>query len=397
MFRIPLFSEKRKPVTERCETDPNTKLRLKYEPYYQVVDDAQGIHVTVKGRKMVMMSSNEYLGLSQHPKVVEAAKQAIDKWGCSPCGSRLANGSRRYHVELEEELARFLGKEACHISTAGYLACMTATSLAQRDDALIVDKSIHSSLWDGARLSAATIERFSHEDMASLRHVLEQLDAGQPKIIAVDGVYSMEGHIANLPEIIKMAKEFSAFTIVDEAHGLGVLGKQGRGTANHFGLTGEVELLAGTFSKALASTGGFVAGDKAVVEYLRSSSRQIIFSAALTPATVAAARMSLKVLQEEPQHLERLWENTRFLQGILKNMGVDYWESPTPAVPIVIGSKEKCYMVWKSLWEQGFYTVMSISPGVPVGKDLVRTAISSLHTKEQLERFGGALKVALKK
>ena len=397
MFRIPLFSEKRKPVTERCETDPNTKLRLKYEPYYQVVDDAQGIHVTVKGRKMVMMSSNEYLGLSQHPKVVEAAKQAIDKWGCSPCGSRLANGSRRYHVELEEELARFLGKEACHISTAGYLACMTATSLAQRDDALIVDKSIHSSLWDGARLSAATIERFSHEDMASLRHVLEQLDAGQPKIIAVDGVYSMEGHIANLPEIIKMAKEFSAFTIVDEAHGLGVLGKQGRGTANHFGLTGEVELLAGTFSKALASTGGFVAGDKAVVEYLRSSSRQIIFSAALTPATVAAARMSLKVLQEEPQHLERLWENTRFLQGILKNMGVDYWESPTPAVPIVIGSKEKCYMVWKSLWEQGFYTVMSISPGVPVGKELVRTAISSLHTKEQLERFGGALKVALKK
>jgi 8-amino-7-oxononanoate synthase len=398
MFKVPLFTDRTKPVAERCRTDPNTRLRLKYAPYYHVVEQVDGLNIVINGRRMTMMCSNEYLGLSSHPEVRRAAKEAIDKWGTSPCGSRLANGSRGYHVELEEELAAFLGKEACHVSVAGYMACVSSlSSLAQREDALIVDKSIHAALWDGVRLSGAEVERFTHEDIHSLRALLAQLEPGQPKIIAVDGVYSMEGHIASLPEIVALADEYSAFLVVDDCHGFGVLGRDGRGVADHFGLGKQVDLICGSFSKSLASTGGFIASSRATIEYLRSTSRQIIFSAAITPSCSAAALESLRVMQREPEHRIRLWENTRYLQGILRSLGLDYWESPTPAVPIVIGDKEKCYFVWKSLQEQGFFTVMSISPGVPAGKDLIRTAVSALHTKEMLDRFGDALTVAIRK
>ena len=398
MFKLPLFADRVKPVADRCRSDTSTRLRLKYGPYYNVVEQADGVHIVVGGKPMIMMSSNEYLGLSSHPEVRRATKAAIDEWGTSPCGSRLANGSRAYHVELEEELAAFLGKEACHVSVAGYMACVSSlSSLAQRKDTIIVDKSIHASLWDGVRLSGAEVERFAHEDMDSLRALLAQLDPARPKIIAVDGVYSMEGHIASLPELVELADEHGAFLVVDDCHGFGVLGRQGRGVADHFGVTERVDLICGSFSKSLASTGGFIAADRATIEYLRSTSQQIIFSAAITPAAAASALASLRVMQREPEHMERLWENTRYLQGILRSLGLDYWDSPTPAVPIVIGDKEKLYFVWKALQEQGFFTVMSISPGVPVGKDLIRTAVSALHTKEMLDRFGDALKVAIKK
>jgi 8-amino-7-oxononanoate synthase len=392
--------EKAKPIAERCRSDAATKLRLKFSPYYHVIESqGEGMAMVERGgRPTIMMCSNEYLGLSHHPAVRRAAKEAIDKWGTSPCGSRLANGTRAYHIELEDELAAFLGKEACHVSVAGYMAQMSVLSaIAQRKDAFLVDKSIHASLWDGVRLSGADIERFTHEDMASLRALLEQLEANQAKAVVVDGVYSMEGHIANLPEICELCDEHGAFLIVDDCHGFGVLGREGRGTADHFGLTDRVDLLTGSFSKSLASTGGYLAGDRAYVEFLRSSSQQIIFSAALAPAATATALASLRVMQREPEHIEKLWENTRYYQGILKSLGLDFWDSPTPAVPIVIGDKERCYFFWKSLTDQGFFTVMSISPGVPVGKDMIRTAVSSLHTREQLDRFGDALKVAIKK
>ncbi len=398
MFKVSLFADRAKPVAERCRADVSTRLRLKYAPYYNVVEKADGVRIVVNGRPMLMMSSNEYLGLTVHPEVRRAAKEAIDRWGTSPCGSRLANGSRAYHVELEDELAAFLGKEACHVSVAGYMACVTSIScLAQRKDVLLVDKSIHASLWDGVRLSGAEVERFTHEDMRSLEASLARLDPGVPKIIVVDGVYSMEGHIASLPEITALAEAHQAFLVVDDCHGFGVLGREGRGVADHFDLTDKVDLIAGSFSKSLASTGGFVAGDRSTIEYLRSNSQQIIFSAAITPSACAAALASLRVMQREPEHRERLWENTRYLQGILRALGLDFWESPTPAVPIVIGDKEKLYLIWKSLQEQGFFTVMSISPGVPVGKDLIRAGVSALHTREMLDRFGDALKVAIKK
>jgi 8-amino-7-oxononanoate synthase len=347
---------------------------------------------------MVMMSSNEYLGLARHPKVLAAARKALDDWGASACGSRLANGSRAYHVELEETLAAFLGKEACHVTSAGYLACICSlSSLVQRGDVLLVDPSIHSSLWDGALLSGAKIERFGHDDMDSLAKVLEHLDAKQAKAIAVDGVYSMEGHIASLPRLCELAEQHGAAVVVDDAHGLGVLGRDGRGVCDHLGVTERVDLIAGSFSKSLASTGGFVAGSRALIEYLRSSSRQIIFSAAISPPAAASALAALQVMQEEPQHREQLWANHQYLRGIVESLGLDYWQSPTPALPIVVGDREKCYWMWKTLWDEGFFTVMSIAPGVPPGKDMIRTAVTSLHTREQLDRFGDALKLAMKK
>jgi 8-amino-7-oxononanoate synthase len=392
--------EKTKPIAERCRNDMATKMRLKFSPYYHVIESqGEGMAMMERGRRpTIMMCSNEYLGLSHHPEVRRAAREAIDKWGTSPCGSRLANGSRAYHIELEDELAAFLGKEACHVSVAGYMTQVSVLSaIAQRKDAILADKSIHASLWDGVRLSGADIERFTHEDMASLRALLEELDKNQAKLVVVDGVYSMEGHIANLPAICDLCDEFGAFLVVDDCHAFGVLGREGRGTADHFGLTPRVDLITGSFSKSLASTGGFVVGERAAIEYLRSTSQQIIFSAALTPAATATALASLRIMQREPEHIARLWENTRRYQGILKSLGLDFWESPTPAVPIVIGDRERCYFFWKSLTEQGFFTVMSISPGVPAGKDMIRTAVSALHTCEQLDRFGEALKIAIKK
>lgn len=393
-----MLSRKSKPIIERCESDVNTRLRLKYAPYYRVVDSVDGVNIIVEGRPMVMMSTNEYLGLARHPKVVAATKTALAEWGTSACGSRLANGSRAYHIELEETLAAFLGKEACHVTSAGYLACICSlSSLVQRGDVLVVDPSIHASLWDGALLSGAKVERFAHEDMESLAKLLEHLDPKPAKAIAVDGVYSMEGHIASLRRLCDLAEQHGAALVVDDAHGVGVLGRDGRGVCEHLGVTGRVDLIAGSFSKSLASTGGFVAGSKALIEYLRSSSRQIIFSAAISPPSAASALAALQVIQEEPQHRERLWENHRYLRGIMDSLGLDYWQSPTPALPIVVGDREKCYWMWKTLWEEGFFTVMSIAPGVPTGKDLIRSAVTSLHTKEHLDRFGEALRAGMKK
>jgi 8-amino-7-oxononanoate synthase len=380
------------------EEDLETKLRLQYSPYYRRVDRVEGPWVWAEGRRMVMMASNEYLGFTQHPKVIEQAQKAIERWGTSSCGSRLANGSREYHEELEEALAAFLGKEACHVIVAGYLACQgSLAALARRGDLLVLDRSIHASLWDGAVLCGCQIERFSHTDLVGLENILACASREQPKILAVDGVYSMEGHLAPLRELTSLAQTYGALLIVDDAHGLGVFGREGRGVCDHFGLTKDVDLIVGSFSKSLASTGGFFAGSRPLIEYLRSHCRQIVFSAALTPACAAAARAALQLLQEEPEHRERLWENTRYYHRILSEAGFDFWESPSPAVPIVVGNREKCYFVWKSLWEDGFFTVLSISPGVPPGRDLIRTAVSSLHTRELLDSFVDALRRAFRR
>ena len=373
-------------------------MRHKYRPYYHSAEKQDGVHVTVDGRRMLLMSSNEYLGLSTHPRVRQASIEAIKQWGTSPCGSRLANGSRAYHEELENALATFLGQEACHVFSAGYLACMGALStLVRRGDALLVDKSIHSSLWDGALLAGAEIERFSHEDLEALEKDLALLPPGQAKAIAVDGVYSMEGHIASLPRIVELAEKYGALVIVDDAHGFGVLGREGRGTSDHHQVADRVDVITGSFSKALASTGGFVAGSRGTIEYLRSNCRQIIFSAALPAAQAAAALAALSVMQTEPEHRQRLMENCAYYRAGLIALGVDFWNSPTPGLPIVLGDKEKCYRVWSMLWDEGFFTVMAITPGVPAGKDLIRTAVTALHTREQLDQFLAALQRALRK
>ena len=395
---LPFHKTGSKPLLERYASDFGTKLRQKYRPYYHSADVQDGAYVVVDGRRMLMMSSNEYLGLSAHPKVREASIAAIRQWGTSPCGSRLANGSRAYHQELENDLAAFLGTESCHVFSAGYLACMGALStLVHRGDVVLVDKSIHSSLWDGALLSSATIERFNHDDIDELEKRLASFPAPQAKAIAVDGVYSMEGHIASLPKMVTLADKHAALLIVDDAHGFGVLGRDGRGTVDHHSVTKGVDVITGSFSKALGSTGGFIAGSNPIIEYLRSNCRQIIFSAALPASQAAASRAALQVMQTEPEHRQRLMENRAHYRAGLAALGIDFWDSPTPGLPIVLGDKEKCYRVWMSLWEQGYFTVLAIAPGVPAGRDLLRTAVTALHTKAQLDDFLTALRIALKK
>jgi 8-amino-7-oxononanoate synthase len=395
---LSFFSKNKKALLARCRDDYATKMRLKYAPYYHALGSQSGTSVSLDGKEMIMLSSNDYLGLSFHPKVIEAGRAAMLKWGTSTTGARTSNGSRTFHVEMEEKLAAFLGREACHISSAGYLACMSSVaSFATKGDVILADKNIHSCLWDGIRLSMATVERFSHNSPDDLRAVLAAVSADATKMMVIEGVYSMEGHIARLPELTEIAEEHGCFTVLDDAHGFGVLGRQGRGTADHFGLNDKVDVLCGSMSKSLASTGGFVAGSTEIIEYLRTHSRQTIFSAAISPGQTACAQASLEVMQTEPQHLEQLWANTRKYRAMLKSLGLDTWESETPAVPIVLGSKERVYPFWKALMEKGVFTVMSIAPAVPAGKDLIRTAISAMHTEEQLEKIATAMAYAVKK
>lgn len=392
-----LFSKSKKVILERCREDYATKMRLKYAPYYHAIEAQNGTRIRLDGRDMIMLSSNDYLGLSFHPKVIEAGRAAMLQWGTSTTGARTANGSRAYHVALEEKLAAFLGREACHVHSAGYLSCLSSVAaFAQKGDVILADKNIHSCLWDGIRLSLAQVERFSHNNPDDLREVAASLDPKVAKMLVLEGVYSMEGHIAKLPEILAVAEQHHCFTVLDDAHGFGVLGRQGRGTVDHFGMNDKVDILCGSLSKSLASTGGFLAASKDVIEYLRTNSKQTIFSAALSPSQAACASASLDIMQTEPEHHERLKQNTKRYVDMLHSLGLDTWESETPAVPIVLGSKERVYPFWRALLEKGVFTVMSIAPAVPPGKDLIRTAISALHTDEQLDRVGDAMAYALK-
>jgi 8-amino-7-oxononanoate synthase len=373
-------------------------MRLKYAPFYHAMDAQKGTTIRLDGREMIMLSSNDYLGLSFHPKVIEAGRNALTKWGTSTTGARPSNGSRTYHLELESKIAAFLGREACHIHAAGYLSCLSSVAaFAQKGDVILADKNVHSCLWDGIRLSNATVERFSHNNPDDLREVIASASSQAPKMLVIEGVYSMEGHIARLPELTEIAEEHGCFTVLDDAHGFGVLGRQGRGTVDHFGLNDSVDVICGSLSKSLASTGGFVAASRDVIEFLRTHSKQTIFSAAISPSQAACAQASLEIMQTEPEHLEKLWSNTKKYRAMLKSLGFDTWESETPAVPIVLGSKERVYPFWKALLEKGIFTVMATSPAVPAGKDLIRTAVSAMHTDEQLEKIASAMAFAAKK
>ncbi len=395
---LTLLNWKKKAILERCCDDYATKMLLKYKPFYHTMEAQRGAHVRLDGRDLVMLASNDYLGLSFHPKVIEAGRAAMLQWGTSTTGARISNGSRAYHVELEEALAAFLNREACFVTAAGYLSCLSSVAaFAQKGDVVLVNKNIHSCIWDGVRLSMASVERFSHNNPEDLRAVIKTIPAATPKLIAVEGVYSMEGHVARLAEIAGIADEFGAFLVVDDAHGFGVLGRQGRGTVDHLQVNDQVNVLCGSLSKSLGSTGGFVAASREVINFLRFNSKQTIFSAAISPSQAGSARAALEVAQREPQHLERLWRNVQRYRTMLEGLGLDTWNSDTPAIPIVLGSKELVYRFWQALLEKGVFTVMSITPAVPPGKDLVRTAISALHSDEDLDRIGEAMAYAVKR
>ncbi len=394
-----LFSkQKNNGIWNRILSDDSTRLRLKYDAYYHIFDDQTGTRVTKDGKEYVMLSSNDYLGLSQHPKIKEAGIKALQKWGSSTTGARLANGGRIFHRALEEDLADFLGMEACHVFSAGYLACASAiTGFVDRNDLVCADKNLHSSLWSGIKLSGAKCERFAHNHPEHLREILSHEDPKTNKALVIEGIYSMEGHIARLPELLEVAKEFGAFLILDDAHGIGVLGDHGKGTANHFGLTDQIDVICGSFSKSFSGMGGFVCASKDAIDYMRSHSKQTIFSAALSPVSTACAHAALGIIRSEPEHRKKLEANLSRYRKLLDELNLDTWNSESPAVPIVLGKKEKVYYFWKALLEKGVYAIISVAPGVPPGKDLIRTAISAAHTEEDFDLIEEAFRYAVTK
>jgi len=386
-----------RPVLKRFADDDATRLRHFYNPYFRSFERQNKTRVWMDGKEYVMLSSNDYLGLCWHPKVMEAGAQAIKKWGSSPTGSRMANGSRGYHRELEEALADFLKKESCHVFAAGYLACMASISgFAQKGDLILADRNLHSSLISGINLSGAEVVRFGHNSAEDLASIIDAEPETREMFLVVEGVYSMEGHVAQLPDLLKVVNHDRTITILDDAHGLGVMGPNGRGTPHHFKLEDKIDIITGSLSKSMASVGGFVAGSATLIEYMRTHAKPLIFSAAIPPAQAACSLAALQVLQKEPEHHQRLWTNTKRYHEFLKGLNLDIWGSETPATPIVIGNREKAFMFWKKLLENGVFTVMSVSPAVPIGKDLIRSAVSAGHTDADFEIIEKAFKEAVK-
>ena len=382
-------------VFEKC-VKVNEQVREIYDSgnyfFFRKLESAQDSEVMVNGRRVIMAGSNNYLGLTNHPRVKEAAIKAIEKFGSGCAGSRFLNGNLEIHEELEAKLARFFRKESALVFATGYQTNLGAISaLVGRSDVAIIDKYDHASIIDGCRLSFGKVKKFRHNDMKDLERVLETTkDKG--KLIIVDGVFSMEGDIADLPQIVKLAKTYGARVMVDDAHGVGVLGEGGRGTAEHFGLENEVDLIMGTYSKSLAAIGGFVAGSWEVINYIKHTGRSMIFSASLPPALVASVSTALDIIEEQPQLLTQLWKNTRkMLQGY-KELGFDTGTSETPIIPIIIGDTMKVYGMCKLLFENGIFVNPVASPAVPPGRELLRTSYMATHTEDQLDRVLDAFK-----
>lgn len=355
-------------------------------PYFHPIESAQEPEVVVHGRRMIMIGSNNYLGLTTHPKVKEAARLALERYGTGCGGSRLLNGTQDLHEELEVKLARFKGREAAIVFSTGFQANLgILSSLGGKGDVLIVDRWDHASIVDGCRLSFGETLRFRHNDMADLKRALAR-SGKRGKLIVVDGVFSMEGDIANLPEVVRLGREYGARVMVDDAHATGILGKNGRGTAEHFGLEEEVDLVMGTCSKALAAIGGFVAGKAEVIEYIRHHARSLIFSASLPPACVAAISAALDVIESEPERREQLWKNAQRVRRELTSLGFDTGLTTTPIIPVIIGEDRVVFQFWKLLFDEGMFANAAVSPAVPKGRALIRTSYMATHTAAHLDR-----------
>ncbi len=354
-------------------------------PYFRLIETGQDTEVTVDGRKMLMLGSNSYLELTTHPKVKERAVEAVLQFGTGCAGSRFLNGTLPLHVELEKRLAEFVGKPAALLYTTGYQTNTGVIScLVQRGEYVLSDKLNHACIVEGGLLSPGTMIRYDHGDMVDLERQLAALPAEGGKLIVSDGVFSMEGKICKLPEITRLARKYGAQVMLDDAHSIGVLGPGGAGTAAHFGLTDEVDLIMGTFSKSLAAIGGFIASSERVINYLKHHSRPFIFSASAAPANVAAALAALDVIRDEPERMERLWENTRFMKQGLDALGFDTASSETPIIPIVVGDPERCFRMWRWLHDAGIFVNPVVPPAVPPRRSLVRLSLTAGHTRQQL-------------
>jgi 8-amino-7-oxononanoate synthase len=355
-------------------------------PFFIPFEDSEGTVVTYEGREILMIGANNYLGLTTHPKVRAAAIKATEDYGTSCTGSRFMNGTLAIHEELEERLANFIGKERVLVFSTGYQTNLGAISaIVGRGDVIITDKEDHASIIDGAMLSFGEMKRFRHSDMDDLDRVLSRLPADVGKLVIVDGVYSMGGDIAPLPQLIETCKKYGARLMVDDAHSMGVLA-DGHGTSAHFGVTDDVDLISGTFSKSFASIGGFVGGDETVMHYIQHHARSLIFSASLPPSNTATVLAALDIIENEPDYVQQLWDNGEFMKQGLAELGFDIGQSETPIIPIIIGDDMRTILFWKALFDAGLFTNAVIPPGVPPNKSLLRTSYMATHTREQLER-----------
>ncbi len=361
-------------------------IALGHYPYFRVISSEQDTEVTMNGKRMLMLGSNSYLGLTNHPRVIEAAKKATDQYGTGCAGSRFLNGTLDIHIELEHELAKFVGKEASLAFAAGYMANLGAiSSMVERGEFIVTDKFDHASILDGCLLSMGKMVRFNHNNMKHLEIVLKKKVAGKGALIVVDGIFSMEGDIADIPNICRLAKKYNVSVMVDEAHSLGVLHKTGAGAAMNFGCSDDVELIMGTFSKSLASVGGFIAGSEDVIHYMKHHARPLIFSASLPPASAATVLEALKIMKEEPERIDKLWDNTHYMAEHFKNMGYDTGPSCTPVIPLHVGDMMNAFKMWKQLDEEGVFINPVVPPAVPPNDTLIRTSFMATHTRKQLD------------
>lgn len=355
-------------------------------PYFRVIECGQDTEVILNGKRVLMFGSNSYMGLTNHPKIIEAAKEATDKYGTGCAGSRFLNGTLDIHIELERKLAAYVNKESALLFSTGFqvnlgvLSCVTG-----RNDYLILDEYDHASIIDGTRLAFSKVIKYRHNDMDDLEQRLSNLPEQSIKLIVVDGIFSMEGDIAKLPEIVDLADRYGANIMVDDAHSLGVLGEAGAGTASHFGLTDKVDLIGGTFSKSLASLGGFVAGDEVIIDYLKHKARSLIFSASMTPASAASVIAALDIIQSEPERIEQLWANTRYAKQLLNEEGFEMGPTESPIIPVYVRDNHKTFVLTKMLQEDGIFVNPVVSPAVPSDSSLIRFSLMATHTFSQIE------------
>ncbi len=355
-------------------------------PYFKAISESEDTVVVIDGQKRIMLGSNNYLGLTHHPKVLEAATRALHRYGSGCTGSRFLNGSLDLHEQLESELAAFLGKESALVFSTGYGANLGLISgLLGRGETVYLDKLDHACIVDGAKLSYGETQRFNHADLDHLTRLLERNTTGKGTMIVVDGVYSMEGDIADIPGLTKLAKRFGAALVVDDAHALGVLGPRGDGTGAHFGMQPEVDIIAGTFSKSLASVGGFVAADESVIHYLKHHSRPFIFTASLPPANTAGVLAALQVMQDEPERRTTLWANAKHLADGFRALGFEIGETVTPIIPVLIGPLETTFIFWRKLYDAGVFTNPVVPPAVPPSQCRLRTSVMATHTPTQID------------
>ncbi|MBI5103171.1 MAG: aminotransferase class I/II-fold pyridoxal phosphate-dependent enzyme [Nitrospirae bacterium] len=355
-------------------------------PYFRIIESAQDPEVVIGGKKMIMVGSNNYLGLTNHPLVKKRAIGAIDKYGAGCAGSRFLNGTLDLHVKLEEKLASFIRKEAALVFSTGFQVNLGVISaITGKDDVIIIDKMDHASIIDGCRLSYADVIKFRHNDMTDLERILKE-NRQRKKLIVVDGVFSMEGDIVNLPDVVSLASRYNARVMVDDAHGIGVLGRTGRGTAEHFGLEKEVDLIMGTYSKSLASIGGFIAGQERVIHYIKHFARALIFSASPPPASVAAVDAALDIIDNEPERIKKLWSNTWKIHKGFKALGFEIGPTQTPIIPILVGDDLKAFTMAMMLQEEGVFANVAVSPAVATGKALIRTSYMATHTDEHMDK-----------